>query len=429
MLDIYAARERRKRMLVICPKTLMVSAWASDIEKFTPYLTFSMAYAENRQEAFDLDTDIVIINTDGVKWLAKPENLGYCKQFDHLVIDEASAYKHHTSQRSKAAIRIKRFFTHRYLMTGTPNPNSVTELWNLARIVDDGARLGDSFFRFRNAIQQPTRIGPGEHHIRWDDKPGAAQTVQELLADITVRHAFEDVMSHVPPNHRDMKFFTLNRKTKALYDRLETDAILVLKDAVVNAVHAAALRIKLLQVASGAVYTEEGNYEVIDQQRYELITDLVEEREHSVVFFNWRHQRDQLSNAFKKRGIPFAVIDGSTPHGERDRIVTEYQAGKYQTLLLHPRTGAHGLTLTRGTTTIFSSPIYEADLLQQAVHRIYRGGQTHITNTILVCAKGTVEELVYARLDAKGAAMVDLLDLLNSKRRGQHGNSIAYVRV
>jgi len=395
----------------------MRSAWAADIEKFAPQLTYSIASAEQREDAFQLATDVVILNTDGVKWLESKAGRKYLKDFDHLIVDEGTAFKHASSQRTKAMMKLRSAFTHRYLLTGTPNPNSVTELWAPTLIVDDGQRLGTSFSRFRNSTQVPEQIGPGINHIRWVDQPGIAAAVDVLISDITIRHAFEDVMTHVPANHRDTKRFTLNKKTKAIYDKLEHEAVVALQENVVSAVHAASLRTKLLQVASGAVYAgdEDGKYEVVDRQRYDLIADLVDERDHSVVFFNWRHQRDELAATFDKRSVSFAVIDGSVPQRERDRIVADYQDGKYQTLLLHPRTGAHGLTLTRGTTTIIASPIYEADLLKQAVHRVYRGDQKKTTNTILVCASDTVEEKVYAKLFDKEARMTDLLDLLETK--------------
>lgn len=402
-------------MLVVCPKTLMAAAWAADIEKFAPQLTVAMAYAENRRQAFELGTDVVVINTDGVKWLVEKPNMGLLKDFDHLVIDEITAFKHATSQRSKAMAKLRKCFRHRYGLTGTPNPISVTELWHPALLIDDGKRLGISFYKFRNVMQTPTQVGPSANMLRWDDKPGAQQAMSELLADITIRHSFEDVMNHVPPNHRDTKYFKLSKKCRAAYDQMERDAVLKLKEEVVSAVHAASLRTKLLQIASGAAYSDGDGYALIDRGRYQLIADLVEERDHSIVFFNWKHQRDELCREFEKRGATFAIIDGGTNQLSRDQIVRDYQAGQYQTLLLHPRTGAHGLTLTRGTTTIVSSPIYEADLLKQAIHRIYRGGQTKVTNTVLVCAEGTVEEKVYARLDEKYAHMVDLLELIQER--------------
>lgn len=415
-LEIYNARKDRKRLLVLCPKTLMRSAWGNDIEEFTPQLTYSLATAENREEAFTMATDVVIMNIDGIKWLAEKKNQKHLKGFDHLVIDEGSMYKHRTSQRTKAMMKIRGAFKYRYILTATPNANSVTELWAPAMIVEDGKRLGNSFFHFRNVMQLATQVGPKENHLRWDDRPGAAQAVEELLSDITIRHPFE-VMTDVPANFRETKFFFLNDRTKKLYDKLENEAILALKDGHVTAVHAASLRQKLLQVASGAVYTEVGEYSVVDAQRYELIADLADECDHSVIFFNWKHQRTQLAVEFERRGYTFAIIDGDTKASERDAIVKRYQAGEYQTLLLHPRTGAHGLTLTRGDTTIFASPFYEADLLQQAIKRIHRGGQTKVTRSIFVCAKGTVEELVYDRVNEKEGRMNDLLQLIQLRRK------------
>lgn len=420
-LAVYNARKDRKRCLVICPKTLMTSAWANEIKKYFPHLSFSLATATNREKAFDQRTDIVIMNTDGVTAVAKNKRLMQLigEQFDHLIIDESTSFKHRGSQRSKAAVKLSKKFRYRYLLSGSPNPNSVTELWNQALILDDGERLGTQFFKFRNAVQVPTQVGPQPNHLRWDDREGVEMDVYALLGDITVRHSFEEVMTHVPPNHKDKKVFQLPARLMAQYKELEKTSILQLEETV-DAVHAAALRNKLLQLCSGAVYHDD-KYTVLDRSRYELICDLIEERDHSVVFFNWVHQRNELCTELEKRGMKFAVIDGGTPQKDRDAIVDRYQAGEYDTLLLHPRTGAHGLTLTRGTTCILSSPIYEADLLKQAIHRIYRGTQDQITNTILICAEGTVEEYVYDRLEQKGERMDSFLELVKTAKAKREG--------
>jgi SNF2 family DNA or RNA helicase len=420
-IEHYVSRANRKRWLVLCPKTLMQSAWAEDIERFGPRLSVSLAYADRRDEAFRAGTDVVVMNHDATKWLVDkkyPERVKYLRDFDHLTIDEYTAFKHMTSLRSKGAAQIRKFFEQRHQMSGTPNANSVMELWHPALIADDGKRMGMNYYQLRSQLQHATQIGYAAQHVRWDDKPGAAQLVHELLKDITIRHAFEDVMTHVPPNHKDIKSFTLSPRAKKLYDQMENSALMMLDSGdVITSVHAASLRQKLLQIASGAVYDggEDSSYKVIDPQRYELIADLIEERDHSITFFNWKHQRDLLLEECRKRHVSCAVIDGDVTQAKRDAIVTDYQAGMYQTLLLHPRTGAHGLTLTRGTTTIISSPFYEADLLKQAIHRIYRGDQNQVTNTLLVQAKGTVEELVYERLDEKYGRMVDLLDLMKNR--------------
>lgn len=254
--------------------------------------------------------------------------------------------------------------------------------------------------------------------VKWEDKPQSLAVVHGLIHDVTIRHAFDEVMTHVPPNHVSRYEFTLKDSLYKQYLQLESEAYLAAKDGSITAVHAASLRQKLLQLASGAVYTGESNkYVLLDTQRYELICDIVTQYRHSVVFFNWKHQRDELARMFEVRGFKFAVIDGDTKDTDRTRIVNDFQDGKYQTILLHPRTGAHGLTLTAGEACVLASPIYEADYLKQAIHRIYRGAQDKVTNTILVQAKGTVEDLVYARLDQKMVNMNDFLSLVVESRK------------
>lgn len=416
---LMAYANRRKagagRCLVVCPKSLMVPAWGSDIDKFTPHLSYAIADADNRFSAFELNTDIVITNTDGVTALAKKPAV--LRGFTDLIIDEVTYFKHGTSNRSKAMYKLSKIFRHKYALSGTPNPHSVTELWHPALVVDGGLRLGSSFYRFRNSVQEAEQVGPMPNMVKWHDKPEALEAVYGLLSDITIRHAFEDVMTHVPPNHVSTYEFELSPSLLKRYRKLEDESVLQLEDGAVTAVHAASLRNKLLQCASGAVYTEAGEYSVLDRARYELIVELIGQYLHSVVFFNWRHQRDQLVDALEKQGTSFAVVDGGTADSLRNSIVNDYQRGAYQTVLLHPRTGAHGLTLTRGEACILASPIYEADLLKQAIHRIYRGSQDKATNTILVQARGTVEDLVYARLNQNVQNMNDFLQLASMSRQ------------
>lgn len=417
-IGLYDVLPHKGRLLVACPTTLMRTAWAADIDRFFPHLTYSIADAKHRFEAFEAKTDVVIINTDGVKAITDkyktPAQLRkFLADFNQLTIDESTAYKHQSSARSKSAYKISQCIPRKFALSGTPNPISVTELWHQAMLIDDGKRLGPSFFRFRNAMQDSIQVGPQANHLQWTDKEQANELVMYLLQDILVRHEFEEVMTDVPPNHVDFKWIELPPKLYRQYKQLEEEmSLLVEGDKQINAVHAASLRTKLLQLCSGAVYDGEGNYVVLDPFRYQLIADLVEERDHSVVFFNWKHQKDELSKHFTTRGISFAVIDGDVHERERPKIVEDYQAGRYQTLLLHPKTGAHGLTLTRGTTSILSSPMYEADYFKQTIHRIYRGGQTEVTNTLLVGAMRTVEELVYGQLLGKKARMTDFLTLV-----------------
>lgn len=417
ILDDDYRRGNDGRTLVVCPKTLMRSAWGNELDDYFPWISYSLADAKNRETAFAIDTQVVITNTDAAVTLAKNPKL--LRGFDKLVIDESTAFKHATSQRSKAMRQISKQFVRRSLLTGTPNPNSVTELWHQMLILDGGRRLGPSFFRFRGMVQQAEQVGPMPNMIKWTDKPGATDAIFSLISDISIRHAFEDVMTHVPPNHISRYEFDLNKKTQKIYEEFATNMVATINEERVNAVHASSLRQKLLQIASGAVYNggDDRSYALVDTQRYELATEIIEQYRHSVVFFNWFHQREEMSKLLAARGVSFAMIDGSVNDHERHRIVNEFQAGRYQTVLLHPKTGAHGLTLTRGEACIILSPFYEADLLKQAIHRIYRGAQDKVTNTILVQARNTVEALVYGRLTEKTDNMNNFLDLVVASQR------------
>ncbi len=411
-LEAWGARRKKRggKLLVLAPKSVLKSAWGDDIKKYTPEFTYSIAYATNRQKAFEEDVDIYITNLDAVKWLEK-QKPSFWVGFDTIVIDEITFYKHRTSARSKAIKKLVKYFKYRNGLTGTPNALSVTDLWHQLFLLDNGQRLGVSFFHFRNQTQSPKQVGPAANMVKWSDKPGAVEAVASLLMDMTIRNPFKECMD-IPPNHMYSVVYDLPSNLMKQYNELQAEATLILQQDDVTAVNAAVLRNKLLQLISGAVYTSENVYEVLDTGRYELIADLVEQRKHSVVFFNWRHQKDQLHEMFEKRGITHEIIDGTVPDRRREAIVEQYQAGFFQTLLLHPQTGAHGLTLTRGTATIWSSAIYQPDFLKQGLHRIYRGGQTLPTETILVEAANTVEQLVYNILNDKNTRMLSLLELL-----------------
>lgn len=427
-LGLYARRPGRGRCLVTCPSTLMESAWAHDLDEFFPELTYTLSYADSRFEAFEVDSDIVIMNLDGIKAIdkrfpRKEQKARFMKDFDHLIMDEIEGYKHGTSARSRAMLKLSQSIENRYGLSATPNPQSVTELWHPSLIVDRGKRLGTAFSAFRNAMQSPEQVGRASYMIKWHDKPQANEITQILLDDILVRHAFEEVMVDVPPNHTDVKYIALPPKVRKLYTLLEKELVALLENGkYLSVVQASSLRSKLLQICSGAVYGEgdsegEGDYHLIDNYRYQLVSDLIEERQHSVTFFNWRHQRDELSKMLNKRSVSFELIDGSVPQRMRPKIVAAYQAGEFQTLLVNYKTGAHGLTLTRGTTSILCSPIYEPNYFKQTIHRIYRGGQTQVTNTLLICAKDTVEELVYEKLRAGTLRMEDFLRLVKESKQ------------
>lgn len=440
MVRILAFAKRRAKgggcMLVLAPKSLLESAWAEDIRKFAPHLKASVAWANNREAAFEVEADVYITNHDAVNWLVKQPK-SFFSRFNEVVIDESTAFKHHSSNRSRAISKIlhqlaRTAFVYRSALTATPTSNGLTDIWHQVHLLDGGKRLGPSFYGFRNAVCEPTQVGRNVNAIRWDDKEGAEDAVFGLIKDITIRHEFEKCVD-IPPNHVYTVSYTLPPSVQTSYETLEATQLLLLspdktkarltgKPAKITAINAAAVSTKLQQMASGAVYTEGGKYTTIDYGRYQLIIDLVLARKHSFVLFQWNHQRDQLVAAAEKAGLAYCVYDGETSDKDRAEMVRNYQRGMYRVMFAHPKTAGHGLTLTRGTTTIWASPTYDLEHWKQAGRRQYRIGQTQKTETIVVLAKGTIDERIYNEILApKDGRMKSLLELFTGTTSARKG--------
>ena len=404
------------KALVVAPKSILKAAWADDISLFTPHLTYVVAYAHNRAKAFAEDADIYITNHDAVKWLAKPENRKKYLEgrgFHTLIIDESTAFKHRTSQRAKALVKIAAEFKHRVALSGTPNPNGLLDLWHQVFLLDDGDHLGDSFWRYRSTVCEPVQKGPSAQHIRWFDKPGAAEAVADLLDDMTIRHRFEDC-TDIPENHEYIETISLSSDHRRAYDILREHAILELQGGGVSAFNAGVLATKLLQLASGAVYDEYGTARLYGTDRYEYVLDLADQRDQCVIAFNWKHQKEQLIKIAEKKKIPYGVIDGTVGAKQRESVIERFQRrrNRIRVIFAHPASASHGLTLTRGRATIWASPVYNAEHYEQFNRRIYRIGQTQKTETILVTAEDTIDVEVAKKLLDKVERMDDLLEML-----------------
>lgn len=401
------------KALVLAPKTILQNAWAGDIKKYTPGLSYVVAYATNRATAFSEEVDVYITNHDAVKWLIKNRKTYLDnRDFHSIIIDESTAFKHRTSKRSKALAKLVSIFDYRSNLTGTPNPNGLLDLWHQVYLLDDGDHLGDSYWRFRNSVCEPKQVGPSPQHVRWDDKDGMVEAVAGLLEDMTIRHIFEEC-TDIPENHVYTIPFKLSSKHRRAYEILKDHALLELKEGGVSAFNTGVIANKLLQMASGAVYDDEGIVQLYDSSRYELVLDLAEQRDQCVVAFNWTHQRDNLIKLANKRGLKFALIDGSVNIKGREKAVNTFQAGLIKIIFAHPASAAHGLTLTKGTTTIWTSPVYNAEHYIQFNKRIYRIGQRKKSETLLVIAENTIDTKVATKLMGKIERMTDLLEMLS----------------
>lgn len=401
------------KTLVLAPLSILEAAWVDDIKKFQPNIKFGVAYAKNRKKIFtDTSHEMVITNFEAVNFLHKNSHL--LKGFTTIVIDEFTAFKNKDSQRSKNLRNFISLFTYRIAMSGTPNSNSILDLWHPVLLVDDGDHLGQRFYSYRNQVCTPKFNGFANE---WVDKPGIEQAVAARLSDITIRYKLEDCID-LPENIVRTVRTNLSPEVQRMYNDFSKDSVLYTKMGTINAVHAGARVKKLLQIISGGVYDEDGLVQYLHQERYDIVMDLVSERKHSIVAFNWRHERDALIELATKQKISYEVIDGSVPAEKRKDIVQRFQAGQIRVLFCHPQSAGHGLTLTKATTAIWCSPTYNAEHFQQFNRRIHRASQTQKTETILIAARNTWEEEVYKKLNGKLGKMENLLHILTELNNG-----------
>ena len=395
------------KTLVLAPLSILEAAWGEDINKFQPNIKYGVAYAKNRTKVFEDGTyDMVITNFEAVNFLQK--NPQYCKQFDTIVIDEFTAFKNREAKRSKNLNKIISYFTNRIAMSGTPNSNTILDIWHPVYLIDGGERLGSRFYAFRHQACTPKFNGFANE---WIDKPGIEEAVANKLSNISIRYALSDCMD-LPDNIVRTVNTKLTPNVQKQYKLLADESVLYTKSGTVNAVHAAARVKKLLQLVTGAVYDEDGVVQFVHQERYDIVMTLVAQRAHSLVAFNWKHERDALVEIAQKEGISYEVIDGSVKAEKRSDIVARYQAGHIKVLFCHPQSAGHGLTLTKANTVIWCSPTYNAEHYQQFNQRIYRAGQTQKTETILIQARNTWEPEVYKKLNTKLGRMENLLHIL-----------------
>ena len=372
VIDAYAQR-RTGRMLVLAPLSILEASWGDDFSKFQPDISYVSAYAKNRAPAFSSDAQVVLTNHDAVKWIAK--NMQVLDGFDTLCIDEFTAFKNKDSQRSKAAAKVSEHFDYRIAMSGTPNSNTILDIWHPALLVDGGERLGRRFYGFRNSVCT-TRFNGFANE--WIDKPDAEDMVAAALHDINIRYTLEDCIS-MPEQTVSTRYVTLSPAIYKQYLTLANESVLSTDGAVISAVHAGAKIKKLLQLCTGCVYDGDGVQVGVHEERYQLVLDLIKERSQSLVAFNWQHERDHLVAECSKQNIKHGVIDGSTPPEKRKDVVDRLQAGQLQVVFCHPQSAGHGLTMTKATTVIWASPKLQRRTLSaiQPTYLPCRSNQAH----------------------------------------------------
>lgn len=385
---------------MIAPKRPAIDTWPEEIEKWNHLsdLDYAVAVgsAKQRDDALKQQAFITIINRENTKWLVDR----YGKKrwpFDCIVIDELSSFKSSKSQRFRALKRIRPFVKRVIGLTGTPAANGYLDLWAEAYLLDGGQALGRTLTEYRNQYFTPGRRN-GMVIYDWDLRPGAREQIHRRLEPITVSMKAEDYLD-LPEMQTIEKQISLSDAALMKYRQMERDLLLEVDGETIDAVNAAALTTKLLQISSGAVYDEDGRVVPLHDEKLEALDELVEAAggENLLVFYAYRHELDRLKARYPQ------AVDIKEPDA-----IHRWKAGEISMLLAHPASAGHGLNLqSGGHIAIWFSLTTSLELYQQACKRLHRQGQDKPVINYLLLSKDTYDEVVYH-------------DILQSKEKEQN---------
>jgi hypothetical protein len=395
-----------QKLLVIAPKFVAETTWVDEIEKWDVPLRIVHMDKDREKLLENIDKyDVVTMSHNLLPWLFSHYTKTTGKKwkwdkpfpFTVVAIDEASKFKNPSGTWFKTMARFRRLGIQIIEMTGTPSPRSLEDLWSQTYLVDGGERLEDGITKFRQAYMQQEGeiyVKGGRSIPRLGPKPGAYDLVMNKLKDISVSIVADDWIKM--PDRVDIKVF-VDIPCVDLYEKMRSEAVLRLKEGVITAGSEANVVGKLLQIANGSVYDEEGNVHVLHFEKKKALEAIVAEATGPVlVFYPYKHDLPSIGGE---------VL--STPEQ-----IKRWNRGEIKLLAAHPASAGHGLNLqTGGNVIVWYGLPYDLELYLQANARLIRPGQTEPSVFVHhILARGTRDEHVLKALQKKGARQQDVID-------------------
>lgn len=395
------------KVLVIAPLRVAESTWDEETTKWDhlKHLEISKVLGTEKERINALYTkaDIYIINRENVKWLV--DKSGKDWPFDMVVIDELSSFKSHRAQRFKALRKVRPFMKRVVGLTGTPAPNGLIDLWSQIYLLDGGERLGKTITGYREKYFLPDKRN--QHIVfTYKLKEGAEEAIYGKLSDICVSMKAEDYLD-MPDGINNKIEVNLPDKIKEKYKQLERDLLLPLENSDIVANTAGVLTNKLLQMANGAIYDENGDVEVIHDEKLKVLDELIEAANGKpvLVFYSYKHDKDRIKKHLKNVRVL-----------ETKEDIDAWNKGEIPVMLTHPASAGYGLNLqSGGSIIVWFGLTWSLELYMQANARLHRQGQKENVIVHHIIAKGTVDEDVMRALDKKEVNQEELLRAVKAR--------------
>lgn len=397
------------KVLVIAPLRVARDTWSRECEKWEHLrgLSISKVLGSERERKMALyqKADIYVINRENVEWLIKNKEW----DFDTVIIDELSSFKSPSSKRFRALKKVRHKIKRIVGLTGTPAPNGLLDIWSQIYLLDGGERLGRTYSGYRSRYFHPQKYINGGIPTDYQINEDAEEKIYEKISDICISMKALEYLK-MPECIFNKVPIELDEKEMKLYRQLERDLLLPLDDSEVDAVNAAVLSNKLLQMAGGAVYDEFGDVKNIHDKKLDVLEDLIEAANGKpvLVYYGFKHERDRIKNRFDVGEI------------NTSEDIAKWNRGEMQIALCHPASTGHGLNLQDGgCTIIWFSMTWSLELYQQANARLWRQGQKQTVVIHHIIAKNTIDERVMIALENKDTSQAALIEAVRAQIQKQ----------
>lgn len=404
------------RVLVIGPLRVCSSVWPQERIKWDGLDLLQMSVvtgsAKERRMALQRKADVYVINRENVKWLVDYlEKSRIPWPFDMVVIDELSSFKNHESQRWKALRKVRARIKRIVGLTGTPASNGLMDLWAETFLIDKGERLGRFIGRYREAYFRPAGMNPYTGVVfGYEPLPGAEEKIYGKISDIAVSMKaldYLDMPEFVPVTH----MVEMDRKERRFYDEMKKELIITVEGEEVDAANAAALSGKLMQMANGAAYGEDGKAVRIHDRKLLMLEDLIEQAngQNVLVAYWFRHDHDRITEHLTSKGYRPRDI-------KTDADIADWNEGRIQVGLISPASAGHGLNIQKGGhILIWFSLVWSLEMYQQTNARLWRQGQEEVVTAHHIVCRDTVDEDILKALEQKDMTQQRLIAAVKAR--------------
>jgi SNF2 family DNA or RNA helicase len=394
------------KVLVIAPIRVARDTWPSEIKKWEHLkgLSYSVAVGTEKEriDALMTRSTMYIINRENVDWLVNKSGIPF--DFDMVVIDELSSFKSYGAKRFKSLLKVRPTVKRIVGLTGTPSSNGLMDLWAEFRILDLGQRLGRYITHYRNTYFTPDKRN-AQIIFSYKPLPGAEDKIYKQISDITISMKSIDYLK-MPECIVNEVSVSLNEKEWNIYSKFKDEMVTKLGDEEIDAVNAAVLSGKLLQMANGAVYDSENKAHIIHDKKLDALEDLIEGANGKpvLVAYWFKHDLERIKNRFSVRQI------------KASKDIEDWNDGNIPIAVIHPASAGHGLNLqSGGSTLIWFGLTWSLELYQQTNARLYRQGQNETVIIHHILTKGTIDEDVMTALTRKEETQASLIDAVKAK--------------